>query len=124
MPETVLPISSVVPRESMLFRSLREKGIGVLQQRANRTWTDHNVHDPGITILEALCYVITEPGNQLNFSFEELIATPQGIKDANINYPSAATNLPCKAVTITDFRKIILDLPDIRNAYFDVTRES
>ena len=23
-------------------------------------WTDHNTHDPGITVLEALCYVLTD----------------------------------------------------------------
>lgn len=124
MAKTILPISNVVPRESLLFRSLREKGIEELQKKAAQTWNDHNVHDPGITLLEALCYVITEPANQLNFSIEDLIATTQGIADRNTNYPSAATNLPCKAVTITDFRKIIFDLPEIRNAYFDITNES
>lgn len=124
MPDTVLTISPIVSRESLLFRSLREKGIEQLQQKAAITWTDHNVHDPGITLLEALCYVITEPGNQLGFSFKDLIATPSGIANANIDYPSAATNLPCKAVTITDFRKIILDLPEIRNAFFETTTES
>ena len=119
-----LLISKVVPRESMLFRSLRKRGIEKLQGTTTSTWSDHNVHDPGITILEGLCYVITEIANQLNFSFEDLIATAKGIADANINYPSAATNLPCKAVTITDFRKIILDLPEIRNAFFEITNES
>jgi len=123
MAET-LSISSIVPRKSLLYRSLREAGIEVLQQTASEKWSDHNVHDPGITILEALCYVITEISGQLNFSFEDLIATPKGIADANINYPSAATNLPCKAVTLTDFRKAILDLPEIRNAFFEITNES
>ena len=123
MAET-LSISRIVDRESSLFRSLRERGIGSLQKNASVAWSDHNVHDPGITILEALCYVISEIGNQLNFSFEDLIATVKGIADANVNYPSAGTNLPCKAVTLIDFRKIILDLPEIRNAYFDVTNLS
>ena len=124
MAETTLSISALVPRESMLFRSLREKGIDEISRSASQTWTDHNVHDFGITCLEAFCFIITEAGNQLNFAFRDLIATPKGIADANINYPSAATNLPSKAITITDFRKIILDLPEIRNAYFETTRES
>jgi hypothetical protein len=123
MAET-LSISRIVDRESSLFRSLREKGIGSLQKNTSVAWSDHNVHDPGITLLEALSYVITEIANQLNFSFEDLIATAKGIADANVNYPSAGTNLPCKAVTLIDFRKVILDLPEIRNAYFDVTTDS
>jgi len=124
MPEPDITILPVVSRESLLFRSLRQKGIEELQQIASDTWSDHNVHDPGISLHEAFCYIITEAANQLNFSFKDLIATAKGIADANINYPSAATNLPCKAVTLIDFRKIILDLPEIRNAYFDVTTDS
>jgi len=124
MADTILSISRVVPRKSMLFRSLREEGIEDLQQKASTTWSDHNVHDPGITMLESICFTITELGNQLNFSFGDLIATSKGIADAAINYPSAATNLPCNAITILDYRKIILDLPEIRNAYFEMTNES
>jgi hypothetical protein len=117
-------ISRLVPMESMLFRSLREKAIEELQKKAGLTWSDHNIHDPGITLLESFCYVITELGNLLNFSFGDLIATAKGIADAVINYPTAAINLPVSAVTILDYRKILLDLPEIRNAYFEITNES
>src|SRR6478752_3203439 len=105
-------ISRKVPRKSMLFHTLRDAGILDLQKRAAASWTDHNVHDPGVTLLEAVCYVITEVSNQLNFPIADLIATPKGIAEANINYPSAATNLPGHPVSINDFRKIILDLPE------------
>ena len=42
------------------FVRLRELGIQRLEQLATGQWTDFNTHDPGITILEALCYAITD----------------------------------------------------------------
>ncbi len=38
------------------FSSLRQEGIALVQALSGGTWTDYNLHDPGVTILEALCY--------------------------------------------------------------------
>ena len=32
----------------------------LIRKWAGQSWTDHNVHDPGITILEACSYAMTE----------------------------------------------------------------
>ncbi len=42
------------------FDALRELGIGWAQQASGRLWTDYNLHDPGVTLIEALCYALTE----------------------------------------------------------------
>ena len=42
------------------FDALRERGIGWAQQASGRLWTDYNLHDPGVTLIEALCYALTE----------------------------------------------------------------
>ncbi|MEX8510879.1 MAG: hypothetical protein AB3X37_09015 [Leptothrix ochracea] len=42
------------------FESLREQGIGWAQEASGKLWTDYNLHDPGVTLLEALCYALTE----------------------------------------------------------------
>jgi hypothetical protein len=38
-------------------------------------WSDFNSHDPGITILEQLCYAITDLAYRSNFPIADLIAT-------------------------------------------------
>jgi hypothetical protein len=47
------------------FYELRRRGIGFVQKAGSDQWTDYNVHDPGITILEALSYAITDLGYRL-----------------------------------------------------------
>ncbi|MBP1650009.1 MAG: hypothetical protein H6Q26_166, partial [Bacteroidetes bacterium] len=48
------------------FTRLRSEGIGYLAQLSGKIWTDHNVHDPGITILETLCYALLDLGYRTN----------------------------------------------------------
>ena len=42
------------------FDALRALGVDWAQQASGRLWTDYNLHDPGVSLLEALCYAITE----------------------------------------------------------------
>ncbi len=35
------------------FATLRREGIDHIAAFSGKVWTDHNLHDPGITILEA-----------------------------------------------------------------------
>ena len=48
--------------ESLNFDTLREKGIAYIQELSGDVWTDYNLHDPGITLLEILCYALTDAG--------------------------------------------------------------
>ena len=38
------------------FNGLRQRGIALLQDLSQGRWTDYNLHDPGVTLLELLCY--------------------------------------------------------------------
>jgi hypothetical protein len=38
------------------FASLRQEALALIPRLAGENWTDHNSHDPGITILEQVCY--------------------------------------------------------------------
>ncbi|MGM9512978.1 hypothetical protein ACS5PK_01865 [Roseateles sp. DB2] len=42
------------------FDALRALGVDWAQQASGELWTDYNLHDPGVSLLEALCYAITE----------------------------------------------------------------
>lgn len=55
---------SVQPEEdlsdsSLDFAALRTEALHLLERLDGETWTDFNTHDPGITILEQLCYALS-----------------------------------------------------------------
>ena len=96
------------------FYALREEALTTLQRLAGDTWTDHNLHDPGITLLETLCYVLTDLGYRLDFPIEDLIAKASDREPEA--FPQPAAMLDCHPVTEDDYRRLILDVPGVRNA--------
>ena len=95
------------------FFALRDEAVATLQQLAGATWTDHNLHDPGITIVEALCFVMTDLGYRLDFPVEDLVAKASDQEpDA---FPQPRQMLPCQPVTENDYRRLLLDIPGVRN---------
>ena len=67
---------STAPLEhpAMDYALLREAGIRRLERMAGRLWTDFNAHDPGITILEQLCYALTDLGYRIDYDLKDLLA--------------------------------------------------
>ena len=56
------------------YALLRETGLRYIENLSGRLWTDYNTHDPGITILELLCYVITDLGYRSGMPVEDILA--------------------------------------------------
>ena len=55
-------IAKALPEaKSMQYEFLLAKGIAFAQQFSGGLWSDFNYHDPGVTILEQLCYAIFRP---------------------------------------------------------------
>ncbi|MGY3051887.1 hypothetical protein ACVWYG_000074 [Pedobacter sp. UYEF25] len=129
-----LTISSKKPENDALdYEALRTAGIEIIEQTGSNNWTDYNVHDPGIAILELLCYTLTDFSYRASNSIPDLLATPKNAKENILKqFFSAAKIFPNKATTINDFRKIIIDVKGVKNAwlqkrhieiYADVTRK-
>lgn len=107
------------------FELLREEGIALLQQLAGQIWTDFNTHDPGVTILEALCYAITDLGYRTEFGIEDLVAPDNsGSAPPLKNFYTLADAATMCALTINDFRKLLVDLPGVRNAWLEKSTEN
>jgi len=104
------------------FNALREEGIGYLQQLAGKTWTDYNIHDPGITILDQLCYALTDLSYRISFDTKDLLARP-GDGTYNSLF-SPATILSSNPVTLNDFRKVLLDIAGVKNAWIEKVERS
>ncbi|NJK31530.1 MAG: hypothetical protein HC927_03390, partial [Deltaproteobacteria bacterium] len=95
------------------YARLRAEGIRLLGRLAGQQWTDFNTSDPGVTILEQLCYAITDLAYRTNYPIRDLLA---GSAQA---MPEPAAILSCNPVTLTDLRKLALDDALIENAWID-----
>ena len=49
------------------FAWLRKQGIKHIEETGSSIWTDYNTSDPGITMLEAVCYAITDLAYRTGF---------------------------------------------------------
>ncbi len=110
---------SLLPAQDYSF--LREKGIEHIQSLSGALWTDHNLHDPGITLLEVLCYALTDLGYRTDFATADLLAAPGGAADPpeRSSFFPAHEVLTTSPLTINDYRKLLLKIEGVRNAWLD-----
>lgn len=99
-------------------RQLFAIGLAHVQRLARQVWTDYNVHDPGITILELLCYALTDLGSRASLPLPDLLATETD-NAANMagQFVTAAQILPNRPLTPLDYRKLLIDIRGVRNAW-------
>lgn len=116
-----IPRNPVYP-PSMDFARLRREGIRHIERMGSGIWTDYNAHDPGITILEVLCYALTDLGHRTNLPPADLFA-PNPAETGRKPYFTAAEILPNEPITARDIRKILIDLPGIHNAWVSARQE-
>lgn len=115
-----MPTSDQIQRiridpDGLDFETLRKEAINKVQNLCGEIWTDYNLHDPGVTILEQLCYGLTELSYRSGFETQDYLVNEKG----NIDYPQQALFspeeiLPSAAVTEVDYQKILYDaIPEI-----------
>lgn len=104
------------------YYRLRREGIGHIEQMGSQQWTDYNSHDPGITILEALCYAITDLAFRTGKDIQDILATAAPLVDKLNPYPDQAFFTARNILTVNpwitdDFRRLLIDAEGIRNAW-------
>ena len=118
--ETTINKFAILP-ESQDFNVLRKLGIGHIEKMAAGLWTDYNVHDPGITTLEMLCYAISDLGYRTAYPVEDILAEKTVRQPEDIrNFYTARQIMPCNPVTINDFRALLIDIPGVKNAWLEM----
>ena len=120
IPESIPKQPALKPAEDY-FR-LRREGIGFIEKMGSRQWTDYNTHDPGITILEALCYAISDLAYRTGWDIKDLLTPASLSTDPNQPFPNQAfftarEILTINPVTPDDFRRLLIDLEGVRNAW-------
>jgi len=97
---------------------LFELGLREVRAYARELWTDHNIHDPGITMLELLCYALTDLCYRACFPIEDLLAVADDNKGNMAGqFFKARQALPNGPLTELDYRKLLIDVEGVRNAW-------
>lgn len=109
--------------EYLDFERLRTEGITYLGQLSGKIWTDHNMHDPGITILEVLCYALLDLGYRTNLPVADIFTPDPATVGKDNNFFSPAEILSCNPLTIIDYRKLLIDIDGVRNAWLMVATD-
>lgn len=105
------------------FKFLLEAGLQYVENLGQKFWTDYNPHDPGITILDVLCYAITELGYRANFDIKDLLTHKDGVL-RNQTFFSPATIFTNAPVTVIDYRKLLIDIEGVSNAWLLATQKA
>jgi hypothetical protein len=92
------------------FERLREEGVRLAQAASGDRWTDYNLHDPGVTVLEQLCYGLTDIAYRIDFPVADHLSGP----DDTIAFGQLALHppsiiFPCRPTTRLDYRRVLLD---------------
>ena len=104
------------------FSELKREGIQLAQEISGDIWSDFNAHDPGVTILEQLCYALTELTFHADAEVADLLLNEDGFIDyqgQSLHHPEEV--FPCRATTLTDLRKMLLDeVKEINNIWLSI----
>ena len=103
----------------MDYARLRNEGQELITRLASQVWTDYNPTDPGITLLESLCYVITDLSYRLGFDMQDLLAANPDSHATGKQFFSAREILPVNPLTVIDYRKLLIDINGVKNAWLE-----
>jgi hypothetical protein len=117
------PTLSTAPLEHIAldYAALRRAGIRHLERMAGHLWTDFNAHDPGITILEQLCYALTDLAYRASHELPDLLSEPGPDPYPHLFTP--ARILGCEPVTLLDLRKLVVDVDGVKNAWVEAVAD-
>lgn len=67
--------------QELNYEALVAEALQLVQKLSGSVWTDFNVHDPGVTLLEEIVFAITELGYKTNFDIEDYLASKDNVID-------------------------------------------
>jgi hypothetical protein len=115
------PIKDIAPQRGPVYPVLRSELIQFIEKFSSAQWTDYNTHDPGITLGEHLCFGITEDLHVAGLPIADLLTPAAGQPEMGSALFPAHEVLPCRPLTLADYRKRIIDQEGVRNAWIEET---
>ena len=88
---------------ALSFDALRAEAIPAAQRASGDIWTDYNIHDPGVTLLEQSCFALSEIAYRNDHPVRDLLTRPDGsFKAEDLALFGPQTVLPGRPVTALD----------------------
>lgn len=88
------------------YEVMRQDALALLQKLSGNLWTDFNAHDPGVTLLEAIIFALTELGYKTSFDIEDYLTTREGKIDLRREALYTAEQVKeCFPVTSEDYSR-------------------
>jgi hypothetical protein len=98
------------------FKSLKDEALGFIQEYGGWEWTNLNPSDPGVTILDQVCYALTELGYCNDFPVSDILTAANGKLHTKNQFYLPEQILTTSPITFNDYRKYLLDgMPKLRN---------
>lgn len=102
------------------FYALRKEGLRLVQELSGEVWSDYNIHDPGVTMLEHLCYGITDLVHRTGFPTVDYFTGGGDFDPEAVGMFRPESVLPCGPVTGDDLRKHLFDrLEGVENVWVE-----
>ena len=99
------------------FASLKREAINYVQEHMGSEWTNFNPSDPGVTILEQVCYALTELGYCTDFETADILTDKAGNLELKDQFYLPNQILTTSPVTTGDYTKYIIDgIKGVENA--------
>ncbi len=119
---TLIKSNPLLPAED--YTNLRKEGRDAIERLGHELWDNYNDSEPGITMLEAVSYAITDLAYRMGFEVKDLLA-PERLTPTTWNqiFYTARQILHNSPLTITDCRKLLLDIKGVRNAWIEPSKE-
>lgn len=101
------------------FKALKAEGLAYIQKHSSTAWTNLNPSDPGVTILEQLCYAFTELGYCANFPMKDILTQKDGTLQVENQFYTPNDILTTSPITIDDYTKLVIDqITQVKNIIF------
>lgn len=102
------------------YVALKDTGLAYIQKHSGNQWTNLNPSDPGVTILDQLCYAFTELGYCASFPIKDILTNSDGSLEIENQFFLPEDILTTSPITIQDYSKYIVDkITSVRNCYFE-----
>ena len=99
---------------------LRESSLEYIERIAHEVWSEYNPTDPGVTILEVLCYALTDLGMRMDMPIQDLLVDQtDGVRSLHRQFHTALEIFPNAPLTFLDYRKLFLQVEGVKNAWLE-----
>ncbi|MFK8006917.1 MAG: hypothetical protein AB8H03_11120 [Saprospiraceae bacterium] len=103
------------------YQYLYEQGLQWISEYSGDNWNNYNLGDPGVTILQTLCYALTELSYKTSLPIEDILTKENGKINYKNRFVKPQDILPSSPVSLVDFKKKLIDeVAELKQVYFNL----